>query len=97
MYSLEQRRVAIETFVRFGHSCADTIAEPGRPDRQSLRGWWNDYRGHGEVRPGKPAREPGFPLEMRRAAVDRDLGHGRGLARTMRAMVDSSGGCNTLL
>ena len=39
MYSLEQRRVAIEAFIRFGHSYADTIAELGYPNRQSLRGW----------------------------------------------------------
>ena len=35
MYSLEQRRVAIETFIKFGYSYADTIAELGYPNRQS--------------------------------------------------------------
>ena len=86
MYSLEQRRVAIETFIKFGYSYADTIAELGYPNRQSLRSWWNDYREHGEVRPGKPTREPRFPLEMRQAAVDHYLGHGKSPARTMRAL-----------
>lgn len=86
MYSLEQRRVAIETFIKFGYSYADTIAELGYPNRQSLRSWWNDYREHGEVRPGKPTREPRFTLEMRQAAVDHYLDHGKSLARTMRAM-----------
>lgn len=61
MYGLEQRRVAIETFIKFGYSYADTIAELGYPNRQSLRSRWNDYREHGEVRPGKPAGEPRFP------------------------------------
>ena len=86
MYGLEQRRVAVETFIKFGYSYADTIAELGYPNRQSLRSWWNDYREHGEVRPGKPAGEPRFPPEMRRAAVDHYLGHGKSLARTIRAM-----------
>lgn len=36
MYSTEQRRLAIETFIRFDHSYADTIAELGYPDRQTL-------------------------------------------------------------
>ena len=31
MYSMGQKRVAIETYARFEHSCADTIAEPGYP------------------------------------------------------------------
>lgn len=86
MYSPEQRRVAIETFIEFGYSYADAIAGPGYPDRQPLRSRWNDYREHGEVRPGKPAREPGLTPEMRQAAVDHYLDHGKSLARTMRAM-----------
>lgn len=85
MYSLEQRRVAIETFIKFGYSYADTIAELGYPNRQSLRSWWNDYREHGEVRPGKPTGEPKFTPEMKRVAVEHYLEHGRSLARTMRA------------
>ena len=36
MYSTEQRRVAIETFIRFDYSYADTIAELGYPNRHTL-------------------------------------------------------------
>lgn len=86
MYSLEQRRVAIETFIKFGYSYADTIAELGYPNRQSLYNWWRDYQECGEVRPGKPTREPKFTPEMKQAAVEHYLEHGRGLARTMRAL-----------
>ncbi len=39
MYSTEQRRLAIETFIRFGHSYADTIAELGCPDRHMPISW----------------------------------------------------------
>lgn len=38
-YSEEQRRSALETFIRFDHSYADTIAELGYPNRGTLRGW----------------------------------------------------------
>lgn len=86
MYSLEQRRVAIETFIKFGYSYADTIAELGYPNRQSLCSWWKDYQECGEVRPGKPTRQPKFALEMKRVAVEHCLERGRGLARTMRAL-----------
>lgn len=58
MYSTEQRRLAIETFIRFGHSCADTIAELGYPDRHTLNSWWREYRETGEVPAGKMIREP---------------------------------------
>lgn len=86
MFSTEQRRIAIETFIRFDHSHADTIAELGYPTRHSLRAWHKDYLGHGEVRPPKRRREPKLALEMRRAAVDYYLAHGKSLAGTMRRM-----------
>ena len=86
MFSTEQRKIAIETFIRFDHSYADTVAELGYPTRHSLRAWYKDYLEHGEVRPPKRQREPKFTLEMRQAAVDYYLAHGKSLARTMRKM-----------
>lgn len=86
MFSTEQRRIAIETFIRFDHSHADTIAEPGYPTRRSPRAWCKDYLEHGEVGPPKRRREPKLALEMRRAAVDYCLAHGKSLAGTMRRM-----------
>ena len=86
MFSTEQRRIAIEAFIRFDHSHAGTIAEPGYPTRHSLRAWYKDYLEHGEVGPPKRRREPKLAFEMRRAAVDYYLAHGKGLAGTMRGM-----------
>ena len=86
MYSTEQRKLATETYIKFDLSAADTIAELGYPSRHSLRAWYKDYLEHGEVGPPKRQREPKFTLEMRRAAVDYYLAHGRSLARTMRRM-----------
>ena len=92
MFSTEQRRIAIETFIRFDHSYADTIAELGYPTRHSLRARYKDYLEHGEVRPPKRRREPEFTLEMRRAAVDCYLAHGKSLAGTMRRMGNPASG-----
>lgn len=39
MYSLEQRKLAVETLIKFDHSYADTITEPGYPNRHSLYNW----------------------------------------------------------
>ena len=86
MYSTKQRKLAIETYIKFDLSAADTVAELGYPTRQSLRAWYKDYLEHGEVRPPKRQREPKFTLEMRQAAVDYYLAHGRSLAGTMRKM-----------
>ena len=77
MFSTEQRKIAIETFIGFDHSYADTIAELGYPARHSLRAWCKDCLEHGEVRPPKRQREPKLTLEMRQAAVDYYLAHGK--------------------
>ena len=86
MYSTERRRLAIETFIRFGHSYADTIAELGYPDRHTLNSWWREYRETGEVPVGKMIREPRFSDGQKREAVEHYLGHGKSLSRTMRAL-----------
>lgn len=86
MYSTEQRRLAIETFIRFGHSHADTIAELGYPDRHTLNSWWREYRETGEVPVGKMIREPRFSDDQKREAVEHYLGHGKSLSRTVRAL-----------
>ena len=86
MYSAEQRRIAIETFIRFDHSYADTIAELGYPDRHTLRNWWKEYRETGEVPVAKRVREPRFTDGQKRKAVEHYLCHGKRLTRTMRAL-----------
>ena len=83
MFSTGQRRLAIETFIRFDHSYADTIAELGYPTRHPLRAWHKDHLEHGEARPPKRQREPRFTLEMGQAAVGCCPAHGKSLARTM--------------
>lgn len=86
MYSTEQRRLTIETFIRFGHSCADTIAELGYPDRHTLNSWWREYGETGEVPMGKMIREPRLSDGQKREAAEHCLGHGKSLRRTMRAL-----------
>ena len=58
MYSTEQRRIAIETFIKFDHSYADTIAELGYPNRHTLNNWWREYKATGEIPVAKIIREP---------------------------------------
>lgn len=58
MHSTEQRKLAIETYIKFDLSAAGAVAELGCPTRPSLGAWYRDYLEHGEVRPTKRQREP---------------------------------------
>lgn len=85
MYSVEQKRAAIETYIRFDHSSADAIAELGYPSRAMPRTWWKEYERTEQV----PERKPLAPASsggQTQSAVSFRLEHGRGLSRTSRAM-----------
>ena len=86
MFCTEQRRIAIETFIKYGHSYADTIAELGYPNRATLRLWWKEYESTGAIPEGKGTRQSKYSDGQMRAAVDHYLEHGRSLSRTMRAL-----------
>ena len=86
MHGTEQRKLAIETYIKFDLGAAGTVAELGCPARHSLGAWHKDCLEHGEVRPPKRQREPELALEMGRAAVGHCLAHGKGLAGTMRRL-----------
>lgn len=71
MFSTEQRRVAIETFIRFDHSYADTVLELGYPNRATLRLWRKEYESTGEIPAGKGRhRKSRYTDDQAHAAVD---------------------------
>ncbi len=86
MFSTKQRTKAMETFIKYDHSYADTIAELGYPTRSTLGIWWKEYRATGEVPAGVYEREPRYSDGQRRVAVDHYLAHGKRLTRTMRML-----------
>ena len=85
-YSAEQRKKAVETFASFGRSAADTMAELGHPSRVTLRSWRKEYQVGGDESLERRRRRSRCSDEERRGAVDHCLEHGKGLARTIRAM-----------
>ena len=87
MFSADQRKKAIETFVKSDHSYADTVAGLGYPTRATLRSWWKEYESTGETPAGKGRRRKSMCSdEQARTAVSHCLEHGKSLARTMRAL-----------
>lgn len=87
MYSQEQRKLAIETYIELDHSIADTVATLGFPNRHTLSMWWKEYESTGEIPVGKNRhRESMYSDGQARAAASHYLEHGKSLARTMRAL-----------
>jgi transposase-like protein len=43
MYSLEERKRAIDLYIKFNKSSAATIHRLGYPNRKTLKAWYSDY------------------------------------------------------
>ena len=86
MYSEEQRRKAIETFIKYDHCHADAIAELGWPNRHTLHNWWCEYARTGRVPVGRRKRASKHSEEMKREAVRHYFSHGKRLARTCKML-----------
>ena len=86
MYSQEEVEKAINTFIRFDHSYADTIRELGYPNRQTLWLWWKSYRenDHNVIVCSK--REPKYSEDDKRHAVNYYLEHGKSISRTIKKL-----------
>ena len=78
MYSVEQKRAAIETYIRFDHGSADAIAELGYPSRAMPGMWWKEYERTKQVPERKPLAPASSGGQMQ-SAVSCRLEHGRGL------------------
>lgn len=86
MYSAEQRRKAIETYIKFDHSIADTIRELGYPARHTLYKWWQEFQLYGEAPREIKRRKSKYSEEQKKTAVDYYLEHGKSISRTIRAV-----------
>ena len=86
MYSYEERMKAIELYIKYDRSIADTIRELGYPSRGALARWYKEYQKNGCLRRSYERKNHKYSLEEKKAAVDYYLKHGRSLRRTIRAM-----------
>ena len=66
MFSVEQRRVAIELFIKYDHSYAAVIRELGYPHRHTLKAWWEEYEKTGKIPESKSGAKSKFSDEEKR-------------------------------
>ena len=84
MYSFEEKKHAIELYVKYDKSCAATTDELGYPCRMQLLTWYETYVKQGDEGLGRNIER--YSPAQRRIAVDYFSDHGRRDARTRRAL-----------
>ena len=86
MYSLEDRKRAVELYIKYDLSVADTVRELGYPTRQALYLWYKEYKRNGGFCDGPREACSKYSKEQKIAAVDFFLKHGRSISRTRKSM-----------
>jgi transposase InsO family protein/transposase-like protein len=85
MYSYEDRRKAVELYIKYGLRAAATIRELGYPDRHSLSMWYKEYITNGDLHPSLE-RTPKFSKEQRKIALEHYVEHGRSITYTVKSL-----------
>ena len=86
MYSYEDRIRALERSIKLGKRVRPIIRQLGYPTKNSLKGWYNEYRLKLDLSAGYAGREPKFSQVQKAAAIEHYLTHDRCIAATMRAL-----------
>lgn len=84
MYSLEQRKRAVELYIKYGLKAAAAIRELGYPSRAQLVSWHKEWQENGGRLTDRSLEQ--YTPEQERAAVGHCLIHGRRNALTRREL-----------
>ena len=84
MYSLEQRKRAVELYIKYGLKATATIRELGCPSRAQLVSWHREWQENGGRLADRSLEQ--CTLEQKRAAVRHYLTHGRRNASARREL-----------
>lgn len=86
MYTYEQRKKAVELYIKFGFSLRAVIRELGYPtSEQSIRNWYKEYQEKGELHQEYSSPNQ-YSIEQKEAAVKHYLEHGKCISRTVRML-----------
>lgn len=85
MYSYEDRIKAVELYIKYDLSAADTVQELGYPDRKMMVQWHREYQETGQLHE-RFIKHPAYTSDQMKVAVNYYLEHGHSITRTIRAV-----------
>ena len=87
MYSYDERKKAIQLYIKYGRRAAQVIRELGYPNRLTLRLWYYEYQKTGTLQKEtkRKGRSP-YSLQQQRIAVQHYIDHGRNLRFTVQEL-----------
>ena len=86
MYTLEEKKKAVDLFIKYDLSPAAVIHELGYPSKGRLYKWYQEYKETGELSDYK--KQSGkYTKEQRETAVKYYLEHGKSISRKTQSLM----------
>ena len=86
MYSYEDRKRAVELYIKYDFSASSVILELGYPESsRSITRWYKEYKETGELRKARRGKRV-YTSQQRECAVRYYLEHGKNLHKTVKAL-----------
>ncbi len=85
MYSYDERKKAVDLWVKYDGSYTTVCRELGYPATRTLRRWVKEYKRTGTLHK-ELVRKPKYSKQQKQAAVDYYVEHGRNINRTIQAV-----------
>jgi transposase-like protein len=86
MYSLKDRKRAVELYIKYDRCAADVRLELGYPSKKMLKVWYKEYMYTGTLHESYRGGPEYYTRSQKQNAVDYYLEHGKSLSRTVKAM-----------
>lgn len=86
MYTYEERKHAVDLYIKYDNNVATVIRELGYPSRQMLYLWYSEYQKNGFQHNNFERGYSKYSDEQRKQAIEYYLEHGRSISGTIRAL-----------
>lgn len=86
MYSYDERRQAVEQYLKLGKRIRATIRQLGYPTKNALKNWYQEFQQRGDLHVAYARSKPKYSVEQKNDAIDHYMNHGRCFSATLKAL-----------
>ena len=86
MYSYDERRQAVDLYLKLGKRIRATIRQLGYPTKNALKNWHQEFQQRGDLHVAYARSKQKYSVEQKNGAIDHYMNHGRCFSATLKAL-----------
>ena len=86
MYSYDERRRAVELYIKLGKRIRATTRQLGYPTKNALKNWHQEFQERGDLHVAYVRSKQKYSVEQQDVAIDHYMNHGRCFTATLKAL-----------